>query len=93
MADGHGGAIANLHTFGSGMAQSFMVAIMAFSTCLVITILISLFTKPHPKEKLVGLVYSLTPKPEIGHEEWYKRTVTLGIIVLLLTLILNLIFL
>lgn len=92
MAEGHGGGIANLHTFGSAMAQSFMVAIIAFVTCFVVTIIISLFTKPHPKEKLVGLVYSLTPKPETGHILWYKRPVTLGIIVLILTLILNLIF-
>lgn len=93
MAEGKGGAIANLHTFGSTMAQSFMVAIIAFSTCFIVTIVISLFTKPHPKEKLVGLVYSLTPKPKQAELAWYKRPITLGIIVLILTLILNLIFL
>lgn len=92
-AEGKGGGIANLHTYGSTMAQSFMVAIIAFSTCFVVTIIISLFTKPHPKEKLIGLVYSLTQKAKMKHIVWYKRPVTLGIIVLILTLILNLIFL
>ncbi|MGH2645016.1 MAG: sodium:solute symporter family transporter, partial [Chitinophagaceae bacterium] len=92
-AEGKGGAIANLHTFGSTMAQSFMVAIIAFCTCFIVTIIISLFTKPHPKEKLIGLVYSFTPKPKLNQIAWYKRPVTLGIIVLILTLILNLIFL
>ncbi|HEX5555973.1 MAG TPA: sodium:solute symporter family protein [Chitinophagaceae bacterium] len=93
MAEGKGGGIANLHTFSSTMAQSFMVAIVAFTTCFVLTILISLFTKPHPKEKLVGLVYSLTPRPKAEKAVWYKRPVVLGIIVLALTAVLNLIFL
>jgi SSS family solute:Na+ symporter len=92
-AEGKGGGIANLHTFSSGMAQSFMVAIIAFCACFVVTIIVSLFTKPHPKEKLTGLVYSLTPKPDIGQVVWYKRPVTLGIAALILMVILNLIFL
>lgn len=93
MAEGKGGAIANIHEFSSTMAQSFMVAIVAFSTCFILTILISLFTKPHPKEKLVGLVYSLTPKPKTKDIVWYKRPVTIGIFILILTAILNFIFL
>lgn len=93
VAEGNGGAIANLHEFSSGMAQSFMVAIMAFLTCFILTIIISLFTKPHPKEKLAGLVYSLTPKPKAGDVAWYRRPVSIGIIILILVTILNLIFL
>lgn len=92
VAEGNGGAIANLHEFSSGMAQSFMVAIVAFSTCLVLTIIISLFTKPHPKEKLVGLVYSLTPKPKDDDVAWYKRPLYIGVFILILVTILNLIF-
>lgn len=93
VAEGNGGAIANLYEFSSGMAQSFMVAIVAFSTCFILTIIISLFTKPHPKEKLVGLVYSLTPKPKAGDIAWYKRPVSIGIIILIMVTVLNLIFL
>lgn len=92
-AEGKGGAICDLHAFSSTMAQSFMIAIVAFTTCFVLTVLISLVTKPKDKEKLEGLVYSLTSRPKTGHIEWYKRPVTIGIIVLILTLILNLIFL
>lgn len=93
VAEGNGGTIANLYEFSSGMAQSFMVAIVAFSTCFILTIIISLFTKPHPKEKLVGLVYSLTPKPKAGDIAWYKRPVSIGIIILIMVTVLNLIFL
>lgn len=92
VAEGNGGAIANLYEFSSGMAQSFMVAIVAFTTCFVLTIIISLFTKPHPKEKLVGLVYSLTPKPKADDIAWYKRPVSIGIFILILVTVLNLIF-
>lgn len=93
VAEGNGGAFAHLYEFNSGMAQSFMVAIAAFTTCFILTIVISLFTKPHPKEKLVGLVYSLTPKPKADDVVWYRRPVSIGIIILVLVTILNLIFL
>lgn len=92
-AEGNGGSIAHLYEFSSGMAQSFMVAIVAFSVCFILTIIISLFTKPHDEKQLVGLVYSLTPKPNNKDLVWYKRPVTIGIVILILTTILNLIFL
>jgi solute:Na+ symporter, SSS family len=92
LAEGKGAWIMNLHTFSSSMAQSFMIAIVAFSTCFILTAVISLFTKPKEKETLVGLVYSLTPRPKLKDVPWYKKPVTLGIIVLTLTIILNLIF-
>ena len=92
-AEGNGGAIAHLHVFRSAMAQSFMVAIVAFVSCFVLTVVISLCTRPKDKESLVGLVYSLTPRPVRDQVAWYRRPVSLGIVVLVLTLILNLIFL
>ncbi len=93
LAEGKGAWIANIHEFHSTMGQNFMIAIVAFCTCFVLTWLISLFTRPKADAALAGLVYSLTPRPETGHLPWYKRPVVLGIIVLLLTLALNLIFL
>ncbi len=39
-----------------------------------------------------GLVYALTEKPQEGHLAWYQRPVTLGIVVLLMTLALNFLF-
>ncbi len=91
-AEGKGGAIANLHEFSSSMAQSFMVALIAFATCFILTVIISWFTKPHPEKKLVGLVYSLTPKPKAKDIVWYKRPVYIGLFILVLTAILNIIF-
>ena len=88
----HGGWITVLHHYPSEMAQNFWTAIWAFSTNFVVTVIISLMTKPRPEPELVGLVYSLTPKPVEHHMEWYARpkVIAVGLIVMLVAL--NLIF-
>jgi SSS family solute:Na+ symporter len=87
-----GGWIATLHTYPSEMAQNFWTAIFAWTTCFLVTILISLLTKAPDESKLVGLVYSLTEKPQEGHLRWYQRPVYLGIVILGMTALLNVIF-
>ncbi|MBV8129989.1 MAG: sodium:solute symporter family protein [Planctomycetaceae bacterium] len=87
-----GGWLANLHTFPSEMAQNFWLAIFAWTTCFLVTIAVSLFTKAREDKDLVGLVYSLTEKPREDHLSWYKRPLALGIVVLIMTAALNLIF-
>jgi len=87
-----GGWFGHLHTYPSEMAQNFWTAIFAWTTCFIVTIVISLLTKPREQEELRGLVYSLTEKPSEQHLLWYKRPVTLAAVVLFLTLLLNIIF-
>ena len=88
-----GGWIAPHFVFQSGMGQNFWMAIVAWTSCFVLTIVISLATARNKSDaELKGLVYSLTPKPETSHEPWYKQPVTVGILVLIATLILNIIF-
>jgi SSS family solute:Na+ symporter len=87
-----GGWIHIVHTYPSEMAQNFWAAIFAWTTCFIATIAVSLFTTPAPEEKLVGLVYSLTPRPEAEDIAWYKRPAALGAAVLVATLILNILF-
>jgi SSS family solute:Na+ symporter len=91
-AEGKGGWIANLHTFYSGTSQAFNIAWIAFVVCFIITLFVSLFTKPRSESSLVGLVYSLTPRQKDSEKLWYKNPLVLGIIVLLATLALNIIF-
>ena len=88
----HGGWIAHLHTYPSEMAQNFWTAIFAFSANLVVTTIVSLATKPRVESDLVGLVYSLTPKPEEHHLRWYQKPATLGLGVLAVLAVLNLVF-
>jgi SSS family solute:Na+ symporter len=88
-----GGWLGQHFTFHSEMGQNFWMAIVAWTSCFGLTILISLATKRNkPDEELKGLVYSLTPKPETAHEPWYKRPVTVGILVLAAAVVLNVIF-
>ena len=81
-----------LHTYPSEMAQNFWTAIFAWTTCFVVTILVSLFTVPKRDEDLKGLVYALTPIPHDRNLPWHKRPAVLAAIVLSLTAILNVIF-
>jgi SSS family solute:Na+ symporter len=49
-------------------------------------------TKPRPEPELVGLVYSLTPKPIDTHLSWYQKPATLGVVVIAMLIVLNLVF-
>ena len=88
----HGGWIAIVHHYPSDMAQNFWTAIFAFTVNLVVTIVVSLATKPREETELVGLVYSLTPKPAEGHLSWYQKPATLAVAVLAILIVLNLVF-
>ena len=88
----HGGWITVLHHYPSDMAQNFWTAIFAFSVNLIVTILISLVTKPRREADLVGLVYSLTPRPVEAHLSWWQKPATLAVAVLALLIALNLVF-
>jgi SSS family solute:Na+ symporter len=88
----HGGWIGVLHHYPSEMAQNFWGAIFAFSANFLVTVVVSLCTKPRPESELVGLVHSLTPKPPHHHLAWWQRPETLGIAVLIGAIALNIFF-
>ena len=87
-----GGWIAALHIYPSEMAQNFWTAIYAWTTCFVITIVVSLLTRAHDEKELKGLVYSLTERPTQQGLSWYQRPVVLAVVVLAATGLLNIIF-
>jgi SSS family solute:Na+ symporter len=88
-----GGYFGVIHVYRSELAQTFWTAIVAWTTCFVVTIVVSLLTRPREEQELVGLVYSLTPKPKAGDLPWYKRPVSLAMVVIALVIGLNLLFL
>jgi SSS family solute:Na+ symporter len=74
------------------LAQDMYQSLWACVTCTVVTVLVSLITKPRPESELAGLVYSLTP---VAHEEqtnWLHRPLFWGIAALVLLVILQIIF-
>ncbi len=88
----HGGWIAIVHHYPSDMAQNFWTAIFAFTVNLLVTTAVSLVTKPRPEPELVGLVYSLTPRPVDTHLSWYQKPAILGVVVIVMLIALNLVF-
>jgi SSS family solute:Na+ symporter len=88
VAEGKGGWLGGpIYEFHSGMGQAFAVATVAWIGCFVITILVSLLTKPKEEKELVGLVYSLTPKLQSD-----KSPAIIAVVMIVLGIILNLIF-
>jgi SSS family solute:Na+ symporter len=87
-----GGWLATLAVYPSEMAQNFWTAIDAWTVCFVVTIAASLATKPRDDRELVGLVYSLTERPRDERLAWYRRPAILGIVVLVASALLNVVF-
>ncbi|MFE9745424.1 sodium:solute symporter family protein [Saccharothrix saharensis] len=81
-----------------GQGASFVGAGVAFAVDIVVSVVVTVFTRPVPQERLVGLVYSLTPKEDRRHSTtgddagWYRSPLLLGIGVLVLTAVLNIVF-
>jgi SSS family solute:Na+ symporter len=87
-----GGWLRAMASYPSEMAQNFWTAIDAWTVCFVVTIVVSLMTRPRDERELVGLVYSLTERPRDAALPWHRRPVVLGAIVLAATAALNLVF-
>jgi len=88
-----GGWISPMFPFQSEMGQNFWIAIVAWTLCFFLTIVLSLATRRTKSDaELTGLVYSLTPRPKADSEAWYQQPVTFGVIVLAVALFLNLLF-
>ena len=87
-----GGYLGVMHTYPSELAQTFWTAIAAWTTCFVITILVSLATRPRAAEELRGLVSSMTERPSDVALPWWRRPTALAVLVLALTFALNFVF-
>jgi SSS family solute:Na+ symporter len=88
----HGGWIHVVHRYSSDMAQNFWTAIVAFTINVVVTVVVSRMSAPRPEPELVGLVYSLTPKPVEVDKAWYQRPTVWAVAVLALAVVLNIVF-
>lgn len=80
-----------------GQGTAFLAATIAFFVDVIVSVVVSMFTTPKPDSELVGFVSSVTPKEQITDASeaslpWYRRTVPLGIICLVLVIGLNVFF-
>jgi SSS family solute:Na+ symporter len=81
----------------SGQGAAFLAASVAFVVDIVLSIAVSLVTKPRDPAELKGLVYSETPRedlvdPDEASYPWYRRTMPLAGLALGMVVVLNVIF-
>jgi SSS family solute:Na+ symporter len=74
------------------MAVNMYSAFWSLVVCLVVTIVISLFTKPKPESELKDLVLGLTKIPDEGHCPWYENPKLWAGIVLVALIVINILF-
>jgi solute:Na+ symporter, SSS family len=80
---------------GSDQASAFWGAACAFVVDLIVSVAVTLFTKPKPVEELQGLVYGMANPDEhepASERVWYRRPVTLAAGALGITAVLSLMF-
>jgi SSS family solute:Na+ symporter len=80
-----------------GQGASFVAAGAAFVVDIVVSVLVTLVTRPKPANELAGLVYSETPEeqrtdPEAHLLPWYRSPTKLASISLVMVIALNVIF-
>ncbi len=92
VAEDKGGWIAEVYKFPSTMAQNFWIAIFAWLACFLVTMAVSMMTRPRPDSELRGLVYGLTEMPKDEECNWWERPLPLACVVGVVLLLLNLWF-
>jgi len=74
------------------MAENMYRALWSGLICALVTIVVSLLTKPRPVEELSGLVYGATQIPHEEHVSLFHRPAFWGAVVLVIFVILQIIF-
>jgi SSS family solute:Na+ symporter len=80
---------------GSAQAAAFWGAVAAFVADAIVTVVVSIFTRPKPIEELQGLVYGMANEEENQAAEertWYRKPWLLGAGALALIVVLNIAF-
>jgi len=57
------------------MAENMYRILWVGLICMIVTVVVSLFTRPKPVEELTGLVYGCTELPSEGHLPLWKRPI------------------
>jgi SSS family solute:Na+ symporter len=67
-------------------------ALWSFIVCVIVTVVVSLITRPIPDAELTGLVYGLTEVPTVGQVAWYRKPLFWAGVVTAVFIVLNIIF-
>src|ERR1700679_575739 len=72
-----------------GLAQDMFQALWSFVVCVIVTVVVSLATKPLPDAALTGLVYGLTEVPSVGIIPLYQKPLFWAAVVTVVFFVLN----
>jgi SSS family solute:Na+ symporter len=75
-----------------GMADNIYRAMWSLIVNVLVTVVVTLFTKPKPEQELKGLVYGLTEIPSEGHFPLFRRPIFWAAAVALGFVALNILF-
>ncbi|MCC6857817.1 MAG: sodium:solute symporter family protein [Bryobacterales bacterium] len=81
-----------LSTEAKDMAENMYRALWSWILCVVVTVAVSLATRPKPDREMVGLVYGLTEVPSESHLPLHQRPIFWTVVVAAVFVALNLIF-
>jgi SSS family solute:Na+ symporter len=81
-----------LNPHAQGLAKDMFQSMWSCVTCVVVTVLVTLVTKPRPEAELRGLVYSLTDVPREEHTSFLQRPLFWGVVALAVLVVLQIIF-
>ncbi len=85
----HGGWIRIVHHYPNEITQNIWGAIIALCAGAFVMVVVSLATSPRPERELVGMVYSLTPRPEQHRAEWWRRPEVLAVAIVVGAIAIN----
>ncbi len=71
------------------MAENMYRALWSWIVCVVVTVVVSMLTKPKPDAELVGLVYGVTPIPHEGDIPLWQRPIFWGAVVFVVFVLFN----
>src|SRR5579872_5781916 len=81
-----------LSPHAKALAQDMYQGLWSFLVCVIVTVAVSLATRPMPEAALNGLVYGLTEIPSVGEVPLYKKPLFWAAIVAVVFVVLNIIF-
>jgi SSS family solute:Na+ symporter len=81
-----------LSPYARDMAENMYRALWSWIVCVVVTVVVSLLTKPKPDSELAGLVYGVTNIPHEGNVPLYQRPGFWAVMVAIVFVIINIIF-
>jgi len=81
-----------LSPYARDMAENMYRGLWSWIICVVVTVVVSLLTKPKPESELTGLVYGATQIPSEAQVPLYERPAFWAAVVAIVFAVLNIIF-